>query len=279
MGGCFPWPAIHTSQSADIGYLSSRADIAANAGTKKKPMTPSTIVVIPAFNEAATIGNVIESCLRAGCTVIVVDDGSDDDTAAIAGRYPVELLGNETNSGKAASLVKGMRRAIERGADIVVTMDGDGQHRPEDLAPLLACAAKNPGAIIIGSRLHDSDAFPRARYIGNRIADFWISWACGYRVEDSQSGFRLYPAGLVGGIDLPHGPERGFVFESEILIEAARSGARSVSAPIPALYDGVLLRGSHFQPVRDVLRIIRMVAWRLISRGLYPQGLWRVIRG
>lgn len=242
-------------------------------------MTPNVIIVIPAYNEAATIADVIERCLQVGREVIVVDDGSLDETAAIAANFPIELLRNETNAGKAASLVKGMRRAVEHGADIVATMDGDGQHRPEDLEALLACAARHPGLIVIGSRLHDRDAFPRERYIGNRIADFWISWACGYRVTDSQSGFRLYPAGLVRRLDLPHGPERGFVFESEILIEAARAGVRSVSTPIPALYEGTLVRASHFQPLRDVLRIIRMVAWKLVSRGFNPLGLWRVLTG
>lgn len=242
-------------------------------------MAPNVIIVIPAYNEAATIGDVIERCLKAGGEVIIVDDGSADDTAAVARRYQVELLRNEINFGKAASLMKGMRRAIERDADIIATMDGDGQHRPEDLALLMACAQDNPGAIVIGSRLADRDAFPRARYIGNRIADFWISWACGYRVEDSQSGFRLYPANLIDRIKVPHGPERGFVFESEILIEAARVGMRGVSTPIPALYEGTLVRASHFQPLRDVLRIIRMVAWKLISRGFYLWGLWRVVRG
>lgn len=242
-------------------------------------MAPTVIIVIPAYNEAATIGDVIERCLKLDREVIVVDDGSGDDTAAAAGRYPVELLRNEINSGKAASLMKGMRRAVERNADIIATMDGDGQHRPEDLTLLLACGQKNPGKIVIGSRLGDSDAFPRVRYIGNRIADFWISWACGYRVEDSQSGFRLYPADLIRHIDLPHGPDRGFVFESEILIEASKAGMQGVSTPIPALYAGTLVRASHFQPLRDVLRIIRMVAWKLISRGFYLQGLWQVIRG
>jgi glycosyltransferase involved in cell wall biosynthesis len=242
-------------------------------------MTPNVIIVIPAYNEAPTIGNVIERCLKAGGDVIVVDDGSLDDTAAAARQYPVELLRNDINSGKAASLMRGMRRAVERGAGIVATMDGDGQHRPEDLHLLLACARANPGEIVIGSRLGDSQAFPPARYLGNRIADFWISWACGCRVEDSQSGFRLYPADLIRQIDVPHGPERGFVFESEILIEASRSGARAVSTPIPALYEGTLVRASHFRPLRDVMRIIRMVAWQLISRGFYLQGLWRVIRG
>lgn len=249
------------------------------AATNAKYMAPNVIIVIPAYNEAATIADVIERCLQTGCAILVVDDGSADETAAIAANYPVEVLRNEINAGKAASLVKGMRRAVENGADIVATMDGDGQHRPEDLGSLIEAANRHPEAIVIGSRLHDRAAFPQARYIGNRIADFWISWACGYRVEDSQSGFRLYPRDLLRRIDPPHGPERGFVFESEILIEASRVGVRSYSVPIPALYEGTLVRASHFQPLRDVLRIIRMVAWKLISRGMYPQGLWRVLAG
>lgn len=240
-------------------------------------MAPEVVIVVPAYNEAATIADMIERCLRTGRAVIVVDDGSTDATAAIAADYPIELMRNDNNIGKAASLMKGMRRAVQNGADIIATLDGDGQHRPEDLGRLLDAIRRHPGAIVIGSRLHDRAAFPRARYIGNRIADFWISWACGYRVEDSQSGFRLYPGTLLGMVDLPHGPDRGFVFESEILIEAAHAGVRSHSVPIPALYEGTLVRASHFQPLRDVLRIIRMVAWKLISRGMYPLGLWRVL--
>lgn len=262
-----------------MGYVADPRRSGGHPGKTENFMTSRVIIVIPAYNEAATIGEVIERCLGNGGEVIVVDDGSTDGTARVAQQLPVELLRNDVNRGKAASLMKGMRRAVERGADIVATMDGDGQHRPEDLASLLSCARDNPGAIVIGSRLADSAAFPRARYIGNRIADFWISWACGYRIEDSQSGFRLYPANLFSHIDVPHGPERGFVFESEILIEAAKAGVRSISTPIPALYEGTLVRDSHFQPLRDVMRIIRMVAWKLISRGFYLRGLCRVIRG
>lgn len=242
-------------------------------------MDRRVIIVIPAYNESATIGDVIKRCLLLDVEVIVVDDGSSDDTAGIVRQFPVELLGNSANAGKAKTLSRGLRRAVERGAEIVATLDGDGQHRPEDLPALLACAEKHPDSIVIGSRLHDRAAFPRARYVGNRIADFWISWACGYRVEDSQSGFRLYPATLVDSLDIPHGPERGFVFESEILIEAARSGVRSYSVPIPALYDGTLVRSSHFRPLRDVVRIVRMVAWKLVSRGFNLRGLWRAING
>jgi len=242
-------------------------------------MESKLAVVIPAYNEAPTIADVIERALAVDDSVIVVDDGSTDDTAAIAARYSVTLIRNPVNSGKAASLVAGMGRALEMGVDIVATMDGDGQHRPEDLPLLRETAAENPGCIVIGSRLWDRQAFPLERYIGNRIADFWISWACGQRVRDSQSGFRLYPRAVLESVEVPHGPERGFVFESEILIEAARAGFPSVSARIPALYEGTLMRASHFQPFRDVSRIVGMVARKLLARGFYPAGLWAAIRG
>lgn len=242
-------------------------------------MEPKLAIVIPAYNEAPTIGGIVERALAVNDTVIVVDDGSVDDTAAIVTRYPVTLIRNPENSGKAASLVAGMDRALEAGVDIVATMDGDGQHRPEDLPLLLETAARNPRCIVIGSRLWDRQAFPRERYIGNRIADFWISWACGQRVQDSQSGFRLYPRAVLETVEVPHGPGRGFVFESEVLIEAARAGFPSVCARIPALYEGTLMRASHLRPLRDVSRIIGMVAWKLLARGLYPEGLWAVIRG
>jgi glycosyltransferase involved in cell wall biosynthesis len=248
-----------------------------NRRSAKGFMTSRVVIVIPAYNEAVTVGGILARCLECVGEVVVIDDGSTDDTAAVVRNFPVELLRNDGNEGKAASLVRGMRRAVERGAEIVVTMDADGQHRPEDLSQLIGCAAAYPGRIVIGSRLHQREAFPPLRYIGNRIADFWISWACGYRVEDSQSGFRLYPSSLLAQLDVPHGPDRGFVFESEILIEAARRGVRSISVPIPALYEGTTVRASHFRPIRDVLRIVRMVAWKLISRGFYPQGLWRIM--
>ena len=237
------------------------------------------VVVIPAYNEARTIAGVIARCLAAVGDVIVVDDGSTDDTAAIAGQSQAVLLRQEVNGGKASAMVRGMRHALEMGADPVITLDGDGQHRPEDIALLLDKARERPGEIVIASRLADSDAFPRERYLGNRIADFSVSWACGYRVEDSQSGFRLYPRALLERVCPPHGPGRGFVFESEILIDAARAGFRCCAVPIPALYEGTLERPSHLHPVHDVARIVRMIAWKLLSRGFYLKGLWAVMRG
>jgi glycosyltransferase involved in cell wall biosynthesis len=241
------------------------------------PETSGVVLVIPAYNEARAIADVLARCLSVAHRVIVVDDGSTDGTWAVVAGYPVEALRHSTNRGKAAALLTGINKALEAGADRVVTLDADGQHRPEDLARLVAAATRAPGAIVIGSRRADSRRAPRARYWANRVADFWISWAAGRPVEDTQSGFRLYPATVLWQLLGRVGHSRGFALESEILIEAGRVGIEIVSVPIPALYAGVTLRASHFRPFRDIPKIVGMVGWKLLSRGLYPAGLWRVL--
>lgn len=231
-------------------------------------------VVIPAYNEAATIRDVARRALAQCNDVIVVDDGSRDDTAGALGGLAVTLVRHEENRGKAAALWSGMERALASGAEAVVTLDGDNQHRPEDIPRLMQAAAQYPHTIVIGSRMAQAGAFPRKRYYANQFANFWISWAAGYRIEDSQSGFRFYPAALLRRVRVAHDRAHGFVFESEILIEAARLGVKSVPVPIAAIY-APGARASHFRGVRDIARITRMVAWKLASRGFYPQGLVR----
>lgn len=229
-------------------------------------------VVIPAYNEAATIRDVVSGCLRYCRQVIVVDDGSSDGTDLMIADLPVHLLRNAVNVGKGASLWRGMRQALTEGAQAVITLDGDGQHQPDDLPRFLEQARCHPGHIIIGSRLAHKSAFPRKRYYANKIAGFWISWASGYPIFDTQSGFRLYPSELLRQLDKQHFASRGFVFESEILIEAARCGFLSVPLPIAAIYQPNA-RGSHFRPFLDITRITLMVTWKLVSRGFYPQGI------
>ncbi len=231
-------------------------------------------VVIPAYNEAATIRDIAARALQICAQVIVVDDGSTDATAPVLAGLAVQLLRNDRNLGKAASLWRGAQVALASGVDAVVTLDGDGQHAPEDIPRLLVAARQYPGSIVIGARLADRSAIPKLRYFANRAAAFWLSWACGQRLDDSQSGFRVYPAVLFRTLAVRHDRAHSFVFESEILIEAARRGYRCVMVPIAAIYPRAM-RASHFRPVFDIARIARMIAWKLLSRGLYPQGLYR----
>ncbi len=110
------------------------------------------------------------------------------------------------------------------------------------------------------------------------MADFWISWAARHPVSDSQSGFRVYPAAALAGLDRYEGRARRFSFESEILIDAARRGINTVAADIPALYGATLRRPSHFRPVADIARIVIMVAGKLLARGMDPLGLVRSLK-
>jgi glycosyltransferase involved in cell wall biosynthesis len=233
-------------------------------------------VVIPAYNEAETIRDVALRTLRQTQHVIVVADGSTDGTGEALQGLPVVLLRNGVNSGKAASLWLGFERAMAAGALRIVTLDGDGQHRPEEIPALLQAARLAPDHLIIGARRPEHRRLSSWRYGANRAADFWISWASGSLVQDSQSGFRVYPSSMLTTLTVAHGRGRGFVFESEIVINAVRAGHGVHFVSIPVLpRQGT--RPSHFRPVRDIVKIIAMVAWKLISRGLYPAGLYRVV--
>lgn len=234
-------------------------------------------IVIPAYNEASTIEAVVKACLQQISTIVVVDDGSTDDTAGQLSHFPITVLRNETNQGKGASLWRGMNHALQQGADAVITMDGDGQHCPDDIPMLINMAQQHPHRIVIAARLRLRTAVPRIRRFANAFADFWISWAAGYPIKDSQSGFRLYPKALLGKVKINHGPKHSFVFESELLIEAAGLGFYCTAVIIDSIYKNDA-RASHYRPAFDTWMIIRMVAYRLLRRSFYPLGLLRALR-
>jgi glycosyltransferase involved in cell wall biosynthesis len=237
----------------------------------------TTTIVIPAFDEAATIRAVALRALAVADRVLVVDDGSRDGTAAALDGLPVGLVRHARNLGKAASLWDGMQAALAEGADVVVTMDGDGQHDAGDVPRLLRALAARPSHIAIGARIRMVAPAPRMRRFANRFADFWVSWATGHRVLDSQSGQRAYPAAFLRGLDLPHDPSRAFTLESELLIEAACRGFLTVSVPIDAVY-GRSARHSHYRPWRDTSRIVVMIAGRLLRARLNLRGLVASLR-
>jgi len=237
----------------------------------------NVVVVIPAYNESRTIRDVAQRARVQCARVAVVDDGSVDGTAEAISGLPVTVLRHERNQGKAGALATGFEWALAAGADAVVTLDGDGQHRPEDIPRLLAAAQQHPDCLVIGARLEGREAYPRARNFANGFADFWIAWASGQALADSQSGERVYPAGLLRRIARPRDRDAGFTFESEVVIRAARQGYPTIAVPIAAIHkpEG---RRSHFRPVRDIARIVIMVAGYLLRSGMNPGGLVRSLR-
>ena len=231
-------------------------------------------IAIPAYNEVRTIRALAQAALAQCPRVMVVDDGSTDGTAQQLDGLRLTLLRQPVNKGKAACLRLAFTEALRLGAQCVVTLDGDGQHDPIDAPALLRAWRNHPDRLIVGARLHDKASFPPARYRANRFACFWISWAAGHPIADSQSGFRVYPAAVLALATADKVRGERFTFESEILIEAAEQGILSLAVAIPARYPPNARR-SHFRPVVDIADIVRMVATRLLKKGFNPLGLWR----
>jgi len=235
-------------------------------------------LVIPAYNEAPTIRDIARRALCFLPHVIIVDDGSTDGTSQALEGLPVTILRNKKNLGKAASLWNGFQQALQQGAQMVVTLDGDGQHLPEDIPKFIEAAKHAPHHLIIGARSREWRHIHNPRVLANRIADFWISWAAGDSVPDTQSGFRLYPQSLLNKIQIKHGKTRGFVFESEVIIKAFRLGFKTVCVTTTSFLHAKA-RKSYFRPIVDVWRITRMVFVQLHVSGFSPAGLYRTLRG
>jgi glycosyltransferase involved in cell wall biosynthesis len=229
----------------------------------------NVVVVIPALNEALRIRDVVEGALAECDRVIVIDDGSDDGTGEKIADLPVTLLRHAQRMGKGASLRDGFREALRIGAAAVLTMDGDGQHLATDIPRLIAAANRYPSCIAIGARLRKRAQQPTYRRLANEFGDWGIAWGCGYRIADTQSGQRLYPAAVAA---LQNVPGEDFVFEAQILITAARQlGMGAVSVPIESRYAGAgtveKFRKSHFRPLRDLYRITSHVVVQVWNYG------------
>jgi hypothetical protein len=220
------------------------------------------MIVIPAFDESATIAGVVARAL-VHAPVLVVDDGSSDDTAGRAASAGADVVRHARRLGKGQAIRTGMTAAAIRGARAVVTLDGDGQHDPDDIPRLRAVADAVPGTLVIGARLGPGPGALRGRLNAVRVAGFFVNWATGLHVEDTQSGFRLYPLDLVRELPTRHG---GFVFETEVLIAAARRGLPVREVPVRALPR--IAQRSRFRPIVDGVLIGAYLTERGLERWL-----------
>ncbi|MGE5176462.1 MAG: glycosyltransferase family 2 protein [Hyphomicrobiales bacterium] len=214
--------------------------------------------VIPARDAAGTVASVVSGLHAAlpGLLVIVVDDGSSDDTAARAEGAGAVLVRHDVNRGKGAALESGFDEALRRGAARVLALDADGQHDPARAPALLA--ALDGADVVVGSRKHDRAGMPWLRRATNDVTSWWVSRLAGVPIEDSQSGYRAIAAPVLRAV---RPKSRRFEYESEFLVAAARAGFRIGAAPIPTLYNAP---GSHIHPVRDTFRFIRFVLRHLV---------------
>jgi glycosyltransferase involved in cell wall biosynthesis len=220
-----------------------------------------TCALIPAFNEAPYIANVVERARSHVVEVVVIDDGSGDGTAEIARAAGATCLQSPGHCGKASALRTGIAFARAHNFTHVITLDGDGQHLPEDIPVMLQVAEETGADLIIGARCFDRNHMPRSRYFSNIIGSRLASALVGCKIRDSQSGFRLVRLDKLDGAKLR---SRCYELEMEILIKMARSGCTIAHAPIRTVYDDGHAR-SKMKPVRDTVRVC---LWSLAFRFL-----------
>ncbi len=242
--------------------------------------------VIPALDASATIGAVVAGTLRRLPRVIVVDDGSSDDTAARAGAAGAEVIRHPANRGKGAALATAFRRLLdEHGAALAsdpgaappfegaVTLDADGQHDPDDIPRFLELFRRERPAIIVGSRAAYFDSMRGPRRAMNRFSSASLRFFAGADLPDSQSGFRLYDARFLERLDLERSGLRGARYEAEMeaLMRAAALGLPLASVPIRLrVVDG--LATSHYRFWADTFRIVGAVLrlWFRHRKGSRP---------
>jgi hypothetical protein len=221
-----------------------------------------TLVCVPVYNNEKTIGGVVSSLVAAGHRVLVVNDGSTDGTEASARAAGGIIERHSVNRGKGEALKTAFRFARAQGFSHLLTIDGDGQHEPQDAPLLLAAAEKSPDAIVLGVR--DLALLPPKNRFGNRFSNFWVNLAMGSRFSDTQCGMRVYPADLEEARYRGHGYE----FETEALIRHARDKKPIVPVAVRVYYPEE--RVSHFKPWRDATRIVL-----LVMRFLFlPRPFW-----
>jgi len=208
------------------------------------------VALIPAHDEAPRIDPVIRAA-AAHLPVLVVDDGSSDDTAAVARAAGASVLEQRPNAGKGAALRTGFRRALEDGAEAILTLDGDGQHDPAEIPRFLAAWAERPD-LVVGRRNYR--AMPPARRLSNELGRLAFSWAVGREIPDNQSGYRLVSRRLAEATLASDEP--GFAFEVEQITSCIRMGGTIAWVPIRTIYAGA---PSHIRPITHLREFVRIV--------------------
>jgi glycosyltransferase involved in cell wall biosynthesis len=210
-------------------------------------------VLIPTYNNAGTLAAVLNDVLTYTQQVIVVNDGSTDNTAEILKEFPqVHAVNYTPNKGKGMALRTGFKEAVRLGYDHAITLDSDGQHYAKDLVEFLTWLEAEPNTLLIGARNMDQENVPGKSSFGNRFSNFWFWVNTGIRLQDTQSGYRSYPVSQLAN-------KRYFTtkyeFEIEVIVRASWSGIAVRGVPVSVYYPKPEERVSHFRPLKDFTRI------------------------
>ena len=215
------------------------------------PELKHILALIPANNEAVHISSVV----RRACEylpVLVVDDGSTDQTAALATQAGAEVFSQSPNQGKGKALMVGLRLALDKGYDAIINLDGDGQHDPDEIPLFIEAYKANLPDLIIGRR--DFNKMPPIRRLSNTIGRYMLSWALGQSIPDNQSGYRLVSRRLAQ--DTLAYRESGFEFEVEIVIRCIHLGYSLIWVQIRTIYAD---ETSHISPLKHVVNYFRVI--------------------
>lgn len=220
-----------------------------------------TAALIPAFNEAGTIRDVVQDLKGVVDHVLVVDDGSTDGTADRAREAGAEVIAHSSNRGKGHAVRSGITALTGQGFTHALIMDGDMQHLPAEAPRLIQAAGETGADLVLGERRFDRTAMPASRYHANRWGSRVLSWFVGVPLRDTQCGFRVVRLAALEGVRLR---ARSYEIETEMLVKLWRRGARITSVPVTAVYSGQM---SKLRPIRDTTRTCFLaVYYRYIER-------------
>ena len=212
-----------------------------------------SVIVIPTYNNGGTLGQVLTDVLAYSFPVIVVNDGSTDNTLEVLQGFPgIRVISYPDNRGKGYALNTGLKAAMEAGYRYAITLDSDGQHYADDIPVFLKEIALYPDSLLIGARNLASDNMPGKNTFANKFSNFWFTLETGIRLSDTQSGYRLYPLHKLKKMRLF---TTKYEYELEIIVQAAWRDIRVTNVPVKVYYPPAGERISHFRPLRDFTRI------------------------
>lgn len=233
------------------------------------------VVLIPTYNNGGTLAQVISDVKEYASDVIVVNDGSTDNTAEILTAIEdIRIISYAENRGKGYALKLGLSRAYEWGYRYAITIDSDGQHYADDIAVFVERIEQSPETLLIGARNLTADNMPSKNSFANKFSNFWFKIETGQSLSDTQSGYRLYPLEKLQNIRLV---TRRYEFEVEIIVRAAWRGVKVENVPIKVYYAPDDKRVSHFRPLRDFTRI-SLLNSVLVLYALLVYYPWRFVR-
>jgi len=235
-------------------------------------------IIIPTFNNAGTLEKVIADVSNYTRQVIVVNDGSTDDTADVLQKFNfLQVIAYKPNQGKGIALQLGFARAIEKGYSYAITIDSDGQHFPNDIPWFIEKISAEPGSLIIGARNMEQLMVPGKSSMGNKISTFWFRFETGISLPDTQSGYRLYPLLPLKGMRFLTSK---YEFEIEVIVRAAWKGVPVTSVPVSVYYAPAETRVSHFRPFTDFSRVSLLNVFLVLIAVFYikPRNLLRSLK-